>query len=207
MHRRSAGNSQNSLSGIRNSPIFRGSLTSVSQDAWITARIPPHRTSPSHQRSKRLTVKKQTALMSQSVERWAPVAIRVAQPLDVFVTPKEASVLCADITLIFRDHGLRTARNKSRLAFLIADWGVEKFREELERRRHRKQPLLTAGKEARGKKKTDHIPVSSHRNSRGSTTSGLLYPSDGLQRHNSPRSHGSQINTAMATSVSHKGRI
>ena len=78
----------------------------------------------------------------------------LAQPLDVFVVPEEASVLCADITLIFRDHGPRTARNKSRLAFLIADWGVEKFREELERRRHRKQPLLTAGKDARGKKKT-----------------------------------------------------
>ena len=78
----------------------------------------------------------------------------LAKPLDAFVTPKEAAILCADITLIFRDHGARTARNKSRLAFLIEDWGVEKFREEVERRRHRRQPLLTAGKEARGKKKT-----------------------------------------------------
>ena len=50
----------------------------------------------------------------------------VAQALDVFVIPEEASVLCGDITLIFRDHGPRTARNKSRLAFLIADWGIEK---------------------------------------------------------------------------------
>ena len=82
-----------------------------------------------------------------------------AQALDVFVIPEEASVLCGDITLIFRDHGPRTARNKSRLAFLIADWGVEKFRKELESRRHRKQPLLTAGKDARGKKKTDHTGI------------------------------------------------
>ena len=86
-----------------------------------------------------------------------------AQALDVFVVPEEASVLCGDITLIFRDHGPRTARNKSRLAFLIADWGVEKFRAELESRRHRKQPLLTAGKDARGKKKTDHTGIFSQK--------------------------------------------
>ncbi|RKU16980.1 ferredoxin--nitrite reductase [Candidatus Poribacteria bacterium] len=87
----------------------------------------------------------------------------LAQPLDVFIVPEEASVLCADITLIFRDHGPRTARNKSRLAFLIADWGVEKFREELESRRHRKQPLLTAGKDMRGKNKTDHTGIFSQK--------------------------------------------
>lgn len=87
----------------------------------------------------------------------------VAQPLDVFVVPEEASVLCADITLIFRDHGPRTARNKSRLAFLIADWGVEKFRKELEKRRHRRQPLLTAGKDMRGKNKTDHTGIFSQK--------------------------------------------
>ena len=87
----------------------------------------------------------------------------VAQPLDVFIIPEEASVLCADITLIFRDHGPRTARNKSRLAFLIADWGIEQFRKELERRRHRKQPLLTEGKDARGKNKTDHTGIFSQK--------------------------------------------
>ena len=87
----------------------------------------------------------------------------VAQPLDVFVIPEEAAVLCAEITLIFRDHGPRTARNRSRLAFLIADWGIEKFRRELERRRHKKQPLLTAGKDMRGKNRTDHTGIFSQK--------------------------------------------
>ena len=87
----------------------------------------------------------------------------VAQPLDVFVIPDEAAVLCTDITLIFRDHGPRTARNKSRLSFLIADWGIEKFRSELERRRHRTQPLLTAGKDMRGKNRTDHTGIFSQK--------------------------------------------
>ena len=97
------------------------------------------------------------------MERWASGGYTVAQALDVFVIPEEASVLCGDITLIFRDHGPRTARNKSRLAFLIADWGIEKFRKELEMRRHRKQPLLTAGKDARGKNKTDHTGIFSQK--------------------------------------------
>ena len=80
----------------------------------------------------------------------------VAKELDVFVTPEEAAELCGHITLIFRDHGPRTSRNKSRLAFLIADWGVEKFREEVERRHCNGRLLLQAGKDMRKKKKTDH---------------------------------------------------
>lgn len=87
----------------------------------------------------------------------------VAQPLDAFVVPEDAPVLSADIALIFRDHGPRTARNKSRLAFLIQEWGVEKFREEVEKRRHRRQPLLTAGEDMRGKKKTDHTGIFSQK--------------------------------------------
>ena len=85
----------------------------------------------------------------------------LAHPLDVFITPGGAAAVCADITRIFRDHGPRTARNKSRLAFLIADWGVDKFREELAHRQGK--PLLTAGKDARTKKKTDHTGIFSQK--------------------------------------------
>ena len=84
-----------------------------------------------------------------------------AQPLDVFVTRENAAALCSEITLIFRDHGARTARNKARLAFLIADWGVEEFREALVGRYGK--PLLTAGADARGKKKTDHTGIFSQK--------------------------------------------
>lgn len=81
----------------------------------------------------------------------------LAEDLDVFVLPEDAAVLCAEITLIFRDHGTRTVRNKSRMAFLIAEWGVEKFRKELETRYSK--TLLSAGKDMRGKKKTDHTGI------------------------------------------------
>ena len=56
----------------------------------------------------------------------------LAQEIDVFILPQDAAELCAEIIRIFRDHGKRTVRNKSRMAFLIADWGIEKFRRELE---------------------------------------------------------------------------
>ncbi len=85
----------------------------------------------------------------------------LAKDLDVFVPPEDAAELCAEITLIFRDHGPRTVRNKSRLAFLIADWGVEKFRAELESRFHK--TLISTGKDMRGKKKTDHTGIFSQK--------------------------------------------
>ena len=37
---------------------------------------------------------------------------RVASPLDVFVRPEQAAVVCSAIVLVFRDHGARDARNK-----------------------------------------------------------------------------------------------
>ncbi len=82
---------------------------------------------------------------------------RIASSLDAFITPDEAVDVCSQITLIFRDHGPRDARNRSRLAFLIEDWGVEKFRLELERRLGRRLP--GAGEDARLPKAADHVGI------------------------------------------------
>jgi NAD(P)H-nitrite reductase large subunit len=87
---------------------------------------------------------------------------RVASALDVFVPPEEAAQLCRDVTLIFRDHGSRAARNKARLAFLLDSWGVPRFRAELQRRIGR--PLLTAGLDKRNAKATtDHLGIGAQR--------------------------------------------
>jgi ferredoxin-nitrite reductase len=83
---------------------------------------------------------------------------RIASPLDLFVRPEEAAAICSHITLIFRDHGFRESRTKARLAFLIDEWGVEKFRREIER--HADRLLLQAGKDERlSHKHTDHIGI------------------------------------------------
>ena len=82
---------------------------------------------------------------------------RIASPLNLFVTQVEAAEICSHIVLIFRDHGPRESRTKARLAFLLADWGIERFRRELARRADR--PLLGAGEDQRLAKHTDHIGV------------------------------------------------
>ncbi|PYN57879.1 MAG: ferredoxin--nitrite reductase [Candidatus Rokuibacteriota bacterium] len=82
---------------------------------------------------------------------------RFATALDAFVTPGEAAELCAAIALIFRDHGPREARSRARLAFLVDEWGGERFRKELETRIGR--DLSRAGRDARGTKTTDHVGI------------------------------------------------
>jgi ferredoxin-nitrite reductase len=98
---------------------------------------------------------------------------RIASPLDLFVTPERAAALCSDIVLVFRDCGLRELRTKARLAFLIENWGVEKFRRELERRVN--GPLASAGIDQRAPKHTDHIGVF-RQNQPGLNTVGLTVP-------------------------------
>jgi ferredoxin-nitrite reductase len=55
----------------------------------------------------------------------------LAQPLDVFVRPEQVKKVVIAITTIFRDYGYREKRHLARLKFLVADWGVEKFKEKL----------------------------------------------------------------------------
>jgi ferredoxin-nitrite reductase len=98
---------------------------------------------------------------------------RIASPLDLFVRPEEAASVCSHIVMIFRDHGARELRTKARLAFLIEDWGTDKFRAELERTLNR--PLQTAGKDQRMPKHTDHIGILRQKQS-GLNYVGLAVP-------------------------------
>lgn len=57
-----------------------------------------------------------------------------AIPLDAWVppTPDEVVGLCRAILEVYRDNGPRANRQKSRLMWLIDEWGVEKFRTAVE---------------------------------------------------------------------------
>lgn len=55
----------------------------------------------------------------------------LAQKLDVFCRPEEVVKVAAGVTAVFRDNGYRQKRTHARLKFLLADWGVDKFRAEL----------------------------------------------------------------------------
>lgn len=79
--------------------------------------------------------------------------------LDAWVQPDQQVVdLCRSILEVYRDHGLRANRQKSRLMWLIDEWGVAKFREEVAAKLP--FPLLTAApKDELDWDKRDHLGV------------------------------------------------
>ena len=58
---------------------------------------------------------------------------RLAERLGVWVPLEEIPDVWEGVVGIFRDYGYRRLRNRARLKFLLADWGVAKFREVLEK--------------------------------------------------------------------------
>jgi len=56
----------------------------------------------------------------------------LAQRLGAWVPPHEVADVWAGVVGVFRDYGYRRLRSRARLKFLVADWGVEKFRQVLE---------------------------------------------------------------------------
>ncbi|WP_434683745.1 ferredoxin--nitrite reductase [Pseudanabaena minima] len=84
--------------------------------------------------------------------------IAAAIPLDVWVPPEDVVALCEALLIVFRDNGLRENRQKSRLMYLIDEWGIEKFRTEVEKQMGK--PLASAAaKDEIEWEKRDHIGV------------------------------------------------
>lgn len=58
---------------------------------------------------------------------------RLADPL-AFVTPEQVIPVVEQVVRIQRDYGDRVNRKHARMKYLIHEWGIDKFREELEQR-------------------------------------------------------------------------
>jgi sulfite reductase (ferredoxin) len=56
----------------------------------------------------------------------------LAQRLGVWVPLAEVPEVWAAVVGVFRDYGYRRLRSRARLKFLVADWGIERFRDVLE---------------------------------------------------------------------------
>jgi len=82
---------------------------------------------------------------------------RIASSLDIFLTPEEVVEVCSEIIAIFRDHGDREVRTRNRLAFLLEDWGEDRFRQELSKRL--KRPLTRSGTDLRLDEHSEHIGI------------------------------------------------
>ena len=57
---------------------------------------------------------------------------RLADRAGAWVPLSEVAEVWAGVAGLFRDYGYRRLRNRARLKFLVADWGVQRFREVLE---------------------------------------------------------------------------
>ena len=57
----------------------------------------------------------------------------LAAKMGVWIPLDEVADAWAAVASVFRDYGYRRLRSRARLKFLVADWGVEKFREVMEK--------------------------------------------------------------------------
>ncbi|MEV0727474.1 nitrite/sulfite reductase [Polymorphospora sp. NPDC050346] len=89
----------------------------------------------------------------------------LAQRLGVWVPLSEVPDVWVGVVSIFRDYGYRRLRHRARLKFLVADWGVEKFREILEKEYLGRTMLDGPAPELPGKP-IDHIGVHEQKDGR-----------------------------------------
>ncbi|NEO89521.1 MAG: ferredoxin--nitrite reductase [Moorea sp. SIO3G5] len=82
-----------------------------------------------------------------------------AVPLNAWVLPNDDVVdLCRAILEVYRDEGSRANRQKSRMMWLIDEWGIDKFREEVSKQFGRELPTAAPHDEIDWEKR-DHIGV------------------------------------------------
>jgi ferredoxin-nitrite reductase len=81
-----------------------------------------------------------------------------AIPLNAWVSPEDLVAVCRAVLEVYRDNGLRANRQKARLMWLIDEWGIEKFRAEVEKQLG-KSLLPAAAKDEIDWEKRDHIGV------------------------------------------------
>lgn len=106
-----------------------------------------------------------------------------AVPLNAWVPPTTEAVvgLCRAILTVYRDHGLRANRQKSRMMWLIEEWGLDKFRTIVEQQYG--QTLAPAAPEDEiDWDKRDHIGVHAQKQS-GLNYVGLHVPVGRLWAH------------------------
>ena len=89
----------------------------------------------------------------------------LAQKLGVWIPLDEVPDVWEGVTSIFRDYGYRRLRSRARLKFLVADWGVEKFREVLEKE-YLGRALVDCPSPASPERQGDHIGVHEQKDGR-----------------------------------------
>jgi sulfite reductase (ferredoxin) len=82
----------------------------------------------------------------------------IAKRLGTWVPLHEVPEVWHGVVQVFRDYGYRRLRNRARLKFLVADWGVEKFRQILEEK-YLKRVLVDGPAPELPERPVDHVGV------------------------------------------------
>ena len=120
----------------------------------------------------------------------------LAQRLGAWVPSEEVADVWAAVCGVFRDYGYRRLRTRARIKFLVADWGVERFRQVMEEE-YLHRPLLDGPAPAVPTRSGDHVGVNAQKDGRffvglsavaGRTSgSALLALADIAEAHGSSR--------------------
>jgi sulfite reductase (ferredoxin) len=89
----------------------------------------------------------------------------LAQRLGAWVPSEEVAEVWAGVVGVFRDYGYRRMRNRARIKFLVADWGIEKFRQVLQDE-YLKRELLDGPAPALPTTSGDHVGVNLQKDGR-----------------------------------------
>src|SRR3954452_12397987 len=87
---------------------------------------------------------------------------KIAQRLGVWVPLDEVPDVWEGVISIFRDYGSRRLRHRARIKFLVADWGVEKFRQVLQDE-YLHRTLIDGPAPATPERPIDHVGVHKQR--------------------------------------------
>ena len=90
---------------------------------------------------------------------------RFAERLGAFVPLEDVPEVWHAVVRLFRDYGYRRLRTKARLKFLVADWGIERFRDVLETE-YLHRPLTDGPAPAEPPTRRDHVGVHAQRDGR-----------------------------------------
>jgi sulfite reductase (ferredoxin) len=82
----------------------------------------------------------------------------LAQRLGAWVPLHEVPDVWLGVVKVFRDYGYRRLRNRARLKFLVADWGVDKFRQILQNE-YLGRPMIDGPAPELPEKPIDHVGI------------------------------------------------
>ena len=93
-----------------------------------------------------------TPMLAQRVGAWSPL--------------DEVHLAWKGVVSIFRDYGYRRLRNRARLKYLVADWGIDKFREILESDKYLGRKLIDGPSPEIPAVQGDHVGVHKQKDGR-----------------------------------------